>query len=354
MRTARGRRIIRPATALGLALTVLGGAPSVAPAAEPTPRFTTSGVAHSTATSGELEGSINPNGIVASYSYIFEYGPTTAYGKSTKPVAVPLPSPLKTIKVGQTVTGLLAGYHYRIVGTYTNAAGEAKVVHGADKSFSGGKNSKLRFLISREREERVSAVYGGRATITGVLTGLGNAGHALSVQSTPFPYTGAFTTISSTILTTRSGGFAYTVGRMTQNTEFRFATLDPRPVYSPTLTVRVTPRIKLHVRRGGGTGLYRLYGTVSPARNGSSVVIQQLLPQKPGSKRSGPRAHAVRSGILRRGKSGTSRFSVVVALSGTFRYRAYVSLPKGALDSGHSSNVLIRAPKAKAKSKRHK
>ena len=37
-----------------------------------------------------------------------------------------------------------------------------------------------------------------------------------------------------------------------------------------------------------------------------------------------------------------------IRLSGTFHYRAFVRLPKGAIESGHSANVLIKAPKATA------
>ena len=45
---------------------------------------------------------------------------------------------------------------------------------------------------------------------------------------------------------------------------------------------------------------------------------------------------------------------MIVNLSGTFHYRAYVKLPKGSIESGHSSNVLIKAPAAKRGTKHKK
>lgn len=312
---------------------------------EPKPHFGTSGVSHISGTTGELDGTVNTEGLAT--TYFFEYGPTVAYGTKTKEVAVPIPSPLKTVKVGQTVTGLLAGYHYRINGFYTNRAGvRVAAVPGADKSFNGGKAGKLKFSVGKGKEEQVSAVYGSVVELSGSLTGLGNANKPLGLQATPFPFTAPFTTLGGTVVSTRTGSFTFNVTRVTQNTEFRFVALSPRPLYSPIVPVRVTPRITLHVRSAGHTGLYRIYGTVAPARTGVAVVIQKLVPQKAASKRSGPRAQAVGSTVLKRATSSLSRYSAIVSLSGTFHYRVFVRLPKGALDSGASANVLIRGPRA--------
>ena len=100
-----------------LAASALAALSLVLPARRPAPRNPTSstgGVSHVSGTTAELDGTVNPEGLAT--SYYFKYGPTTAYGSQTKPVSVPLPNPPKAVKVGQTVTGLLPGYHYRIVG----------------------------------------------------------------------------------------------------------------------------------------------------------------------------------------------------------------------------------------------
>lgn len=342
------------ATGLALAATAVASAvPSAAQAAaEPKPHFATGGVSHVSGTSAQLEGTVNTEGLAT--RYFFEYGPTVAYGLKSKEVAVPVPAPLKPVKVGETVTGLLPGYHYRIAGYYTNLKGETLgPLRGSDKSFTGGKAGKLKFVVAKGREEAVSAVYGSSLALEGSLTGSGNAGKALALQATLYPFTSPFTTLSGTVLSTRSGSFTFRIARITQNTEFRFEALEPRPVYSPIVPVSVTPRITVHVRSAGATGLYRIYGTVAPARPGAQVAIQQLEPQPAGSKRSGPRPRSVLQTVLKRATRSLSRYSAIVSLSGTFHYRVFVRLPKGPISSGPSSNFLIRAPKSTARKKKH-
>ena len=91
-------------------------------------------------------------------------------------------------------------------------------------------------------------------------------------------------------------------------------TLDPRPLYSPVVTVHVTPRITLHVRSAGHTGLYRLYGTVSPARPGAHVIDPAAdARRRPNSKRerAATRTRSART-ALKKATTTLSRFSVIV------------------------------------------
>lgn len=342
--------IKRLATIVAAAACVTLPASSALAVSEPKPHFGTGGVSHVSGTSAQLEGSVNTEGLAT--TYFFEYGPTVTYGLKSKEAAVPIPAPLKVVKVGQVVTGILPGYHYRIVGKYTNRAGKLEVVPGTDRSFTGGKAGKLRFVVAKGREEQISTTYGSLLSLTGSLTGFGNAGKPLSLQATPFPFTAPFTTLGGTVVSTRTGSFTFRVARITQNTEFRFVALDPRPVYSPVVLVHVTPHITLHVRSAGKTGLYRIYGTVAPSRPGAALVLQQLTPQKANSKRSGPRPRSVGSTVLKRATSTLSRYSIIVSLTGTWHYRVFVRLPKGPLESGSSANVLIRAP-GTTNTKRH-
>src|ERR1700753_2465733 len=122
------------------------------------PHFATGGVSHVVGTTAQLQGTVNTEGQAT--SYFFEYGPNVTYGTKTKPVAVPIPNPLKPVKVGQSVTGLLPGYHYRIVGIYPGAPGP---VPGTDKSFGGGKANKTKFNLPKGKEAQISTVYGGTA-----------------------------------------------------------------------------------------------------------------------------------------------------------------------------------------------
>ena len=344
---------VRLGAALVLVVAATAATAATSGAAEPTPHFNTGSISHVRGTTGQINGSVVPSGLATSYA--FEYGPTAEphgplFPNKTKPVAVPLPTaPVTSVKVGQTVSGLLAGYHYRIVGFYTNAKGEAKTEYGREKTFSNTSANALKFTSTKGGKKHISVVYGGSAELTGSLKGAGNAGHAITLQATPFPFTSPFTAVPGTVLTNRLGSFMFKVPHLTQSTEFRFGTVDPRPVLGEPVTVGVTPRITLHWRRGGKTRLYRFYGTTTPALNGASVTVQQLLPQKAGSEKEGPRPRSAGSTVLKRRSATSSRFSVIVKLAGTFHYRVNVKPPKGPLDSGNSSNVLIKAPAAPRK-----
>jgi hypothetical protein len=354
----------RAAAALALAGAIAAGAAAVpqARAATVVPvRVNTGGVSHVRGTSAQLNGVLLAQGVSA--SVFFEYGPNgfpapagaKSYGSKTKPLSIAASNPPKAVKVGQLVNGLLPGYHYRICAVYT-APGETTpkpAICGKDKAFSGGKVNALKFHLPKGKEERLTAIYGGSFELAGSLTGKNDAGHGLSLQATPFPYTEPFTPLGANILTSRTGSFVFKIARVTQDTQMRIATADPHPVYSPVVTLHVTPRFTLHVR-SGGHGIYRLYGTVAPARPGAPLTIQQLVPRKAQSKKEGPAGHSVGTTILRRATKSLSRFSVIVHLSGSFRYRAFVRLPKGTIESGHSGNVLIKAPKAKPGVKRHR
>jgi opacity protein-like surface antigen len=348
----------------GRALALLGAslllallAPAASASADTVPvRVTTGGVAHVTGTSGQLQGTVIADNIAV--NAYFEYGPNgfpLPYASKTKAVTIPPANPVpptpKAVKVGQAVTGLLVGYHYRICASFT-VSGTVGSVCGKDKSFTGGKESKLRFKLGKGKEERLGVVYGGTLEVTGSLTGKNSANHGLTLQATPFPYTAPFATIGGTVFSSRTGSFLFRVARLTRDTEVRILTVDTRPIYSSVLTIHVSPRITLHVRSAGHTGLYRLYCTVTPARPCATVTLQELVPQKAGSKREGPASHSVARAILKRATKSLSRFSVIVKLSGTFHYRAFVKLPKGAIESGHSSNVLIKAPATKHKKKK--
>jgi len=327
---------------------------SSASAAVSKPKVATGAVKHVRGTSGELQATVNPNGLET--TYFFEFGPTVAYGSTTKPESAG--KGITTLRIGQQVTGILPGYHYRIVATFVSLKGVAERVNGRDRSFVGGKSSALRFVIAKGKENELVAQYGGTAELSGGLTGLGNTGHGLILQASPYPYTSPFTTVGTPILSNLSGHFVFKISRLTQNTEFRVLTTDRRPLYSPNTIVHVEPKLILHIRPAPGRGNYRLYGTVAPARLRGLLYIQEMVAQRPGSTKEGPRARAINSVAIRRGSSTQAKFSIVMTLSGSKTYRVYLKLPqKGSLVSGHSNEVFVHAPKlptaAKHKAVKH-
>jgi hypothetical protein len=80
-------------------------------------------------TTAVLNGTVNPNGHLTEYDFI--YGPTTAYGATT--VVHKVKSGAKVVAIQITITGLTPGtmYHYRL-----NAINSGGAVGGADRHFT--------------------------------------------------------------------------------------------------------------------------------------------------------------------------------------------------------------------------
>ncbi len=132
-----------PASALALAPVVLtGSATSV------------------TATTATVAGTVDPSG--AATSYVFEYGPTAAYGQQTAPQM--LASGLVPVGVTGSLTGLTPGttYHFRV--TATNATGPSS---GLDQTFTTP--------APTAHTGAASAVAGTTATVSGTVNPAGVA-----------------------------------------------------------------------------------------------------------------------------------------------------------------------------------
>lgn len=98
------------------------------------PRVSTGGFTHVSATSATLQGSINPRALAT--TYYFQYGPTTTYGSQTATES--LAAGTTAVKVQQAVSGLQAGYHYRLVASNTDGSTD-----GRDRTFTAlTKNSR--------------------------------------------------------------------------------------------------------------------------------------------------------------------------------------------------------------------
>jgi hypothetical protein len=92
------------------------------------PAVTTGAATGVTATTATLGGTVNPQGIAA--TYVFEYGTTTAYGTQT--ASQPAGSGTAAVPAVGTLSGLTAGttYHYRLDATNANTT-----TPGADATF---------------------------------------------------------------------------------------------------------------------------------------------------------------------------------------------------------------------------
>lgn len=329
------------------------------------PRAFTGDVGHVTGNSAVLEGSIEPHTFAT--TYYFQYGATAAYGAQT--TAANLPAGTTTVKVSQTATGLLPGYHYRLVAT--NADGMSV---GHDRIFT----SKKKPTITLPKVFAPTPL-GGTFTLSGTLTGVGNANHEVVLQATPYPYSGAYTNVGSPILTDATGKFTFHVSNMTTNTKFRVATVGTAaPVYSFIVPEQVSVHVVLKVRSSGHPGLVRLYGTVTPAEVGAHVFFQLEKPAGAAEKApkteqftklENPKKNHGKSEtaeelhptfltkfntIVKRGTKAISRFSAVVSVTDAGHYRAFVSVRPGPLASGHSVSVVLHAPPSSNKKKSKK
>jgi hypothetical protein len=346
-------RIARPIALISLlmavsAVTLTIASQAVATTKAPAHKKTTvsTGAAtHILNTSALLTGAVTPNG--AETSYYFQYGTSIAYGSQTPTVNVGSGS--TKVKVGQSISGLQVGltYHFRIVGVSSAGA----IFLGHDHIFLVGKHI-LKFEITKSQ----TVLAGTPFLLSGTLAGVGGANHTIVLQASPYPYTEAFKTIAAPGVTDAKGRFSFRVSSISSSTAFRVITLDPRPVYSLTMTVRAAARVVLHVRSSKIPGLVRLYGTVTPAAAGATVFFQVHKTVKPGPLKPG----ATTTGkfisqfatIIRRDGRAFSRFSLVVNVRIGGRYRAYVKLPPGMLVSGYSPTVVLRAGPATHKPKK--
>jgi len=312
--------------------------PLVARAAVGLPKVATGNVTNVRGSSGQLEGTVNPNG--GETTYTFQYGPTVAYGSATP--AASLAAGITAVRVGQPVNHLMIGFHYRI--TATNSAGTTL---GKDRVFTG--SSSTRSKIEIPKEKRVDT-YGSPFIISGRITGLNAGGRRLVLQSSPYPYLEPFSTGSAPAVTNSLGAFSFRVLNLFASTQLRVASLDPQPIYSQVLTELVAVRVVVHVRASGHSGLVRVYGTVTPASVGARVLVQLAKSVRPGASEIGTRFATQFSGRVRRATSTFSRFSIIVKPHKTGNYRVEVEPKVGSLTAGLSAHFkMYAAPKATKK-----
>lgn len=335
-----------------------------APAAN-APSVSTGGVTRVVGTSAVLEGTINPHNVAT--TYYFKYGPTIAYGSQTTPAS--LPAGIVKVKVSQPVTGLLPGYHYRLVAT--NADGLTK--EGHDHIYTAkAKKKKTAFVLPKLFKP---IPLGGTFILSGSLTGTGDANRAIVLQESPYPYTTAYTDVGAPILTTAAGRFTFSVPHLMESTKFRVITVGLLPVRSLIVPQQVSVRVTLKARSSGHSGLVRLYGTVTPAEVGARIFFQLEKPpkteegtkgekptrlekpKKGNSERSeekGPRYATKLVSVVKPGTKSISRFSAVISVQDTGHYRAVVEVRPGPLASGSSTTVLLHAPASNKKNKKKK
>lgn len=297
----RVRGWIVACTALALALPALAQAQSAKPAVR------TGAVADLTAQSATLLGRVNASG--ARTAYHFEYGTTTRYGAAT-------PSAVATADAGTVnVTAPLANlapfttYHYRLVATNRNGT-----TRGARRTFKT-KRQPLGLALTATPNP---VAFGRPTVLAGTLSGTGNAGRRILLQSNPFPYTQGFAPTANVQLTNTAGQFFFPLLSVPVNTLYRVMIPGRPEIASPIVSLGVAVRVATNtsatrVRTGR---MVRFFGTVRPARPRAQFAIQVL---RKGAWRT------VAGGRVRGAGAGASRYAKRVRIRRGGRYRVFVA-----------------------------
>jgi hypothetical protein len=300
-------------------------AASTLAAAPVLPAAATGGVSSVTPSSAVLHGSLDAK--ARPTNYVFQYGTTKFYGGQT-PLA-PAGQASSTIQVSQAVGGLQANatYHYRILAT--NASGSTP---GIDRTFKTPKVP-LSFQIAGAPNP---VPFGEPFAVQGTLLGTGNAGRVVALQTKPFPYTAAFTTLGNFEVTSSTGSFSFPVVGLLTNTQLRVVTTSAPYVTSPVVVEGVAVQVTLHVRRVHRPRrgeFVRFYGTITPAELGAHVGFQLMRRGAPSVNQGGT--------IVTSGTPTVSRFSTVVRIRHRGVYEALVQVFDGSHVSAYSAAIRI-------------
>jgi hypothetical protein len=361
-RTAAVQSLATIGLALALALPPASQAATATGSGARRPTVSTGAYDHVTGTSAELEGTVNPHTLAT--TYVFEYGPTTAYGQTTATGTLEGgSSAIDSVRVSETATGIQSGWHYRLVAT--NSAGPPR--QGRDHLLEV-KTTKKKDAFVLPKTFAATAL-DGTFVLGGTLTGTDSAAREVVLEATPYPYTAPYARVGAPTLTGLAGGFSFRVPDMTASTRFRVTTVTAPLVVSDVVPEQVTVRVVLKVRAlGHGNGLVRFYGTVTPAEVGARIFFQLEKapkakvqkpgrPEKPGKERPeaserAPTFATKFDAIVKHATKSISRFGVIVKVRDAGRYRAFVEVRPGPVVSGTSSSVVVHAPAKKAKKKR--
>jgi hypothetical protein len=292
------------ALALTLAL------PAAAQAAT-APGVTTGGAANVAQQTARLTGTVDPNGDTTGYQ--FQYGTTSAYGSVT-------PEATLTGDGRKTVTADVGGlapatiYHYRLIAH--NGKGLTK---GKDRTFK----TKAQPLGVTFAATPNPLLPGGTTTLAGQLTGTGNGGREIVLQSNPFPYTQGFKADGNKLVTDAQGNFSFGLRAVAFNTQYRVALPDKPAVVSPIVVVSVAVRVSTRlgtrtVRRGHKL---TFQGAIRPAIDGTPIAIQKLNSKNHWVTIAGTAA--------RHNSSASSVYSKKVTINRGGKYRVYAGVTNG-------------------------
>jgi hypothetical protein len=300
--------------------------PAGASAATTTPEVTTGAAADVTPTTATLTGSVDPN--TRQTSYIFQYGPTSLYGATTPETSVGKGG--KRVRVTVPISGLapFTTYHYRVVAM----RGGKPVRKGKDRTFKTKRQPLGLSLVATPNPIRPNAA----TTLSGNLSGTGNANRQIVLQANPWPYTQGFQNASNVLVTDANGNFNFPVAAVPFNTQYRVLMPQNQNVQSPIVAVSVTPKVTAHRKKVRNTkrgAIYKFSGTLTPAADGTPIAIQRL---RKGEWRT------ISGTLTRPASGGKSRYSKRVRLSKSGRFRVFAGVNNGQYAPDVSKSFRIK------------
>ena len=321
------RRRIHGGTGIATVLIAAGLLVPAGAGAATRPAVTTGPVANLTQSTVTLTGRVNPNG--AETTYTFEFGTTRVYGAQSPapPLSIGKGTQRKAVAVDIGSLAPATTYHYRLV-----ARNSKGVRRGADRTFKT-KRQPLGLTLGATPNPLAP---GGNTTIAGTLSGTGNGGRQIVLQSNPFPFTQGFQNASNVQLTNADGTFAFPVLGVSLNTQYRVVLPNQQQVQSPIVTVGVAPRVTVKTRRVRKTGrgaIIRFRGRVTPPHDGTQVAIQKL---KRGNWVT------IQGTITKHHSSAYSRYRKAVRLRRGGTFRVYVGVADGDHVASVSRSVKLR------------
>jgi len=271
-----------------------------------------------------LRGTVNPRSLAT--SYVFQYGPTAAYGAQTAPAS--LAAGAAAVRVTGAAAALVPAttYHFRLVAT--NATGTSVT---ADRTFRTPAQA-LRVALAATPNP---TAFGGPTTLVGTVTGTGAAGRPVQIQQRAFPFAGGFANVGNALVTDARGRFSMAVLSLPVTTQFRARVTDRAGVVSPVLPVgaravvgtRVT---STNVRRGGRV---HFSGTVRPSEPGRGIAIQ---------KRRDGRWITVAGTVARPGGGAFAIYGKTIRVSRGGLYRVFLGSGSGATVPNVGRTIRIR------------
>lgn len=311
-------RALLPATAF----LVLLGTPAAASAAS-APSATTGSAAKVTPSTATLRGAVNPRDVET--TFVFQYGPTKAYGATTPAVAIGKGTDVKGVAADIGGLAPATTYHFRLVAT--SGAGTGR---GADRTFKTQKQPLGLTLAATPNP----VPFGGATTLSGTLSGTDNANQQVLLQQSAFPFTAGFAPVGNAQITNATGAFAFPILALNATTQYRVQ-IPGKPVASPivTATVAVTVRTRVSDKRVRRGRTIRFAGTITPIRDGAQVAIQ---------KRRGDRWITIGGSIARHYRADRSKYAVRVRVRRGGSYRVFVGTNSGDIANNVGSTIRIR------------